>query len=52
MAQFGMIRLTTFEFDPYWEQRGWDGDPEGIASIKTSPGSTRPTASSGYRAPL
>ncbi|MFB9387743.1 molybdopterin-dependent oxidoreductase, partial [Pseudonocardia petroleophila] len=24
------LELTTFDVDPYWEQRGWDGDPEGI----------------------
>ncbi|WP_300007570.1 molybdopterin-dependent oxidoreductase [Pseudonocardia sp.] len=30
------LELTTFAFDPYWEQRGWDGDPEGIVPIKTS----------------
>lgn len=30
------LELTTFDFDPYWEQRGWDGDPEGIVTIKTS----------------
>jgi DMSO/TMAO reductase YedYZ molybdopterin-dependent catalytic subunit len=30
------LELTTFEFDPYWEQRGWDGGPEGIVPIKTA----------------
>ncbi|MDN5749780.1 MAG: molybdopterin-dependent oxidoreductase, partial [Pseudonocardia sp.] len=30
------LELTTFEFDPYWEERGWDNDPENIVSIKTS----------------
>lgn len=30
------LELTTFDVDPYWEQRGWDGDPEGIVTIKTS----------------
>lgn len=29
------LELTTFDFDPYWEQRGWDGDPGGIVRIKT-----------------
>lgn len=29
------LELTTFDFDPYWEQRGWDNDPEGIVPIKT-----------------
>ncbi|GAA2565215.1 hypothetical protein GCM10010210_45560 [Pseudonocardia hydrocarbonoxydans] len=28
--------LTTFDVDPYWEQRGWDGDPEGSVTIKRS----------------
>ncbi|MGQ0481617.1 MAG: molybdopterin-dependent oxidoreductase [Pseudonocardia sp.] len=30
------LELTTFDVDPYWEQRGWDGDPDGIVPIKTS----------------
>ncbi|MDN5749970.1 MAG: molybdopterin-dependent oxidoreductase, partial [Pseudonocardia sp.] len=30
------LELTTFDFDPYWERRGWDGDPEGIVTIKTA----------------
>jgi DMSO/TMAO reductase YedYZ molybdopterin-dependent catalytic subunit len=30
------LELTTFEFDPYWEERGWDGDPEGIVPVKIS----------------
>lgn len=29
------LELTTFDFDPYWEQRGWDNDPAGIVRIKT-----------------
>ncbi len=29
------LELTTLEFDPYWERRGWDNDPEGIVRIKT-----------------
>ena len=29
------LELTTFDFDPYWERRGWDGDPAGIVRIKT-----------------
>lgn len=28
------LELTTFAFDPYWERRGWDGDPDGIVPIK------------------
>lgn len=28
------LELTTFDVDPYWEERGWDGDPEGIVPIK------------------
>ncbi|MDN5861722.1 MAG: molybdopterin-dependent oxidoreductase, partial [Pseudonocardia sp.] len=30
------LELATFDFDPYWERRGWDGDPAGIVAIKTS----------------
>jgi len=30
------LELTTFDFDPYWEERGWDGDPQGIVPIKIS----------------
>ena len=30
------LELTTFNFDPYWEKRGWDGDPDGIVPIKIS----------------
>lgn len=30
------LELTTFDFDPYWEERGWDGDPGGIVPIKLS----------------
>lgn len=39
------LELTTFDVDPYWEQRGWDGDPEGIVTIKTS---SRIDAPSGF----
>jgi hypothetical protein len=28
------LELTTFDFDPYWEERGWDGEPPGIVPIK------------------
>lgn len=29
------LQLTTFDVDPYWEQRGWHNDPDGIVRIKT-----------------
>jgi DMSO/TMAO reductase YedYZ molybdopterin-dependent catalytic subunit len=30
------LGLTTFDTDPYWEERGWDGDPDLIVTVKTS----------------
>lgn len=29
------LELTTVDFDPYWERRGWDNDPAGVVPIKT-----------------
>jgi DMSO/TMAO reductase YedYZ molybdopterin-dependent catalytic subunit len=30
------LELTTYDFKPYWVQRGWDGQPPGIVPIKIS----------------
>jgi len=30
------LRLTTYDVEPYWVERGWDGKPPGLAPIKIS----------------
>ena len=30
------LELTTYDVKPYWVQRGWDGQPPGVAPIKIS----------------
>src|SRR3546814_852930 len=30
------LRLATYDFKPYWVQRGWDGSPPGVVPIKIS----------------
>ena len=30
------LELTNYDFKPYWVERGWDGQPPGVAPIKIS----------------
>jgi DMSO/TMAO reductase YedYZ molybdopterin-dependent catalytic subunit len=30
------LELATYDFKPYWVQRGWDGQPPGVVPIKIS----------------
>jgi len=38
------LELTTYDTKPYWVQRGWDGQPPGVAPIKISSRIDAPTS--------
>ncbi|MGB3481684.1 MAG: molybdopterin-dependent oxidoreductase [Mycobacterium sp.] len=38
------LELTTYDVQPYWVQRGWDGRPPGVAPIKISSRIDAPTS--------
>jgi DMSO/TMAO reductase YedYZ molybdopterin-dependent catalytic subunit len=38
------LELTTYDVKPYWVERGWDGQPPGVAPIKISSRIDAPTS--------
>lgn len=38
------LELATYDFKPYWVQRGWDGQPPGVVPIKISSRIDAPTS--------